>query len=71
MSEHLRQIIPLVSVTRDRWRAGIKFLMGLGTNPELTPRDQRIMRAMLRGEHTSGMGEADAQRTLRYMGWRV
>jgi hypothetical protein len=44
----------------DRRRDAVKFLMGLGCNPSLTARDQRILRQYIR----AGMTSAEARDVL-------
>jgi hypothetical protein len=57
-------------VSIDRWRAAVKFLMGLGTNPELTTQDQKDLRKFLPGRYADGMTAIEAEKTLRdWMGW--
>lgn len=62
-------------VTPDRWRAGVKFLMGLGAGPALTAEDLRGLRKELRfyTQHTgnSGMDEFMASVTLNIFGWNT
>jgi hypothetical protein len=54
-----------------RNRAAIKFLMGLGTNPELTARDQRELRKLLRGPFANGFATTqEARRALDNSGWQ-
>lgn len=40
-------------VSHDRWRAGVKFLLGLGTNPALTADDQRRLQPYVREDMTA------------------
>lgn len=54
-----------IQVGGSRFRAAVKYLMGLGTNPELTENDQRILNGMLRGPLT----ENEAIHALHKMGW--
>jgi hypothetical protein len=49
-----------------RNRAAIKFLMGLGTNPELTAKDQRMLRPYV----SQGMTTTEARATLKRIGWK-
>jgi hypothetical protein len=58
-----------VLVSVDKWRDGVKFLMGLGANPTLTTKDQRMFRDMLRGPFVKGMTEREAQSVLAVIGW--
>jgi hypothetical protein len=52
------------TVSIDKWRDGVKFLMNLGTNPTLTAKDQRTLRQFLRGPFANGMRTEEAQRVL-------
>jgi hypothetical protein len=54
-----------------RNRAAIKFLMGLGCNPELTARDQRELRKLLRGPFAKGFATTqEARQALNNSGWQ-
>jgi hypothetical protein len=57
------------TVNIDTWRAAIKFLCGLGTNPELTPAMQRDLSKFLRGPFANGMDENKAAAVLINAGW--
>jgi hypothetical protein len=51
----------------EKRRDAVKFLMGLGTNPSLTPADQRYLSEMLRGPFANGMTEKIAIRAIDSM----
>lgn len=60
----------LMQVSEDKWRDAIKFLMGQGTNPSLTSKDQKKLREFMRGPFAKGMTEREAIVMLRNgMGW--
>ena len=58
-------------VDEDKWRDAVKFLMGLGCNPSLSPKDQRKLRSYMRGPFALGMSAEDAESIIYdSMGWR-
>jgi hypothetical protein len=59
----------MTTVSQDKWRDAVKFLMNLGTGPNLSAKDQRFLRGLYRGPFTNGMSELDALRVLGNAGW--
>lgn len=47
----------LTDVSLDKWRDGVKFLMGLGVNPTLTSADQKMLSECHRGPFVKGVPE--------------
>lgn len=56
-------------VSQDKWRDAVKFLMNLGTGPNLSARDQKFLRGLCRGPFANGMNELEALRVLGNAGW--
>jgi hypothetical protein len=57
-------------VSEDKFRDAVKFLMGLGTGPSLTPREVRTLNQALRGPFANGMSAEDASSWLvKTLGW--
>jgi hypothetical protein len=56
-------------VSRDKWCDAVNFLMGVGTFPTLSAKDQRFLMSMLRGPFAKGMTNEQAQRVLLASGW--
>jgi hypothetical protein len=57
-------------VSDDKWRDGVKYLMGLGCNPTLTRADQLKLSAQMRGPFKNGFSMQGARRVLRALGWK-
>lgn len=58
------------TVNIDTWRAAIKYLCGLGTNPELSAEMQQDLAKFLRGPFINGMTENQAAAVLINAGWK-
>jgi hypothetical protein len=63
-------LLTIVTVSDDKWRDAIKFLMGLGTNHTLTAQDQKKLAGYMRGLFADGMTEPEARRLLAAIGWQ-
>ena len=55
-------------VTLDQWRDAVKFLMGLGCNPTLTPAVQKQLEHRMNGQ---AMSHGEAVALLRELRWLV
>lgn len=61
-----------MTLRTDHWRAAVKLLMGLGVNPELSDRDQRILNSYLAEQvrrNKRAFTEAEAERVLEVLRW--
>lgn len=61
-------IKPIVDI--DHHHSAVKFLMGLGTNPDLTRGEQARLTELLRGPFARGMTEAQANAVLKATVWK-